>query len=65
MTARNARPGEPRLLMYGDWCTALTAIQGFVEHYLGLDFLYNVYGDDEGLSLALGALRKYSLPPSE
>lgn len=61
-TARNIRRGEPTLLTYGDWCTAVMAIQGFVEHYRGIDFLYNVYGDNEGVSLALGALRNTRAP---
>ena len=51
--------------MYGDWCTAITAMQGFVQHYLGIDFLFNVFGDDEGLPLALGMLRKFYAPPSD
>ncbi len=63
-TARFSRPREPRLT-YGDWCNAITAIQGFVEHYQGIDFLYNVYGEDEDLVLALGGLRKQSRSPAE
>ena len=56
-TATNSRPGEPKLT-YGAWYDALSAIRGFVEHYPRIDFLYNVYGEDEDFSLAVGALRK-------
>lgn len=65
-TARSVRPGshDPRLT-YGDWHTAIEAIQGFVEHYQGVDFLYNVYGADDYYSLALGALMKLRPPPKE
>ncbi len=56
-TARDSRPREPKLT-YGDWYNALTAIQGFVEHYQGIDFLYNVYGEDQEFALAVGALRR-------
>lgn len=65
-TPRNARPRsrDPRLT-YGDWCNAIGAMQGFLDHYEGIDFLYNIYGEDEDYSLALGALRKLSRPPAE
>ena len=63
-TAKNSRPREPKLT-YGDWYDALTAIQGFVEHYQGIDFLYNVFGEDEDFTLAVGGLRKQSRSPSE
>ena len=66
MTPRNVRPGsrDPKLT-YGVWCTALEAIQGFVERYQGRDVLFNVYGDDENYSLALGRLWKMVRPPTE
>ena len=63
-TAKNSRPREPKLT-YGDWCDVITAIQGFVEHYQGIDFLYIVFGEDEDSTLAVGGLRKQSRPPEE
>ena len=65
-TARSGRPGsrDPKLT-YGDWHTVIEAIQGFVERYQGVDFMYNVYGEDENDSLAVGALMKLRAPPTE
>ena len=66
MTPRNARPGsqDPRLT-YLDWFDALGVIQGFVEHYQGKSFLFNVYGVDQDYSLAVGSIHKLLRPPAE
>ena len=56
-TAKQSRPREPNLT-YGDWYNALTAIEGFVEHYQVLDFLYYVFGEDRDFTLAVGGIRK-------
>ena len=66
MTPRNVRPGsrDPKLT-YGEWCTALLAIQGFVERYQGKVFLYNVFHGDENDSWAVGRLMKLRAPPTE
>ena len=66
MTPRNARPRsrDPRLI-YADWCNAVWAIQGFVNHYQGRAFVYIVYSEDEHYSLALGSLTKQVRPPTE
>ena len=65
-TPRNVLPWshDPRLT-YANWCNTIVAIQGFVFHYPEIDFVYNTYGEDEYYSLALGALRKLSPPPTE